>query len=123
MAYWSDSEESISPLASGDEHATEEVKTCHICGKPGTKLFTCIQCNNLSFHDACWSKWILHKDGAVGFDRRPHEKADLEVIGRLRRTLDASATDEEKNQELRDDEETTWFGVAQDKDNRQVFQD
>ncbi|KAI9896896.1 hypothetical protein N3K66_007918 [Trichothecium roseum] len=123
MDYWSHSEEAVSSLASGDEHAAEEIQTCHICGKPGTKLFTCIQCNNLSFHDSCWSKWILHEDGAVGFDRRPHEKADLEVIGRLRRTLDASTTDEEKNQELRDDEETTWFGVAQGEAHRQVFQD
>ncbi|KAI0805870.1 FabD/lysophospholipase-like protein [Xylaria sp. FL0064] len=53
---------------------------CQTCATVSENTFTCIQCNNLAFCDTCWSKWILHIPGAVGWNGKPHEKADPLVI-------------------------------------------
>jgi len=96
---------------------------CQTCKATDKTTFSCIQCNNLSFCDECWSKWILHADGAVGWDSRPHEKSNPQVVQRLRQILEPSRTEGEHENELLGDEDTTWFGVGRDSTNQPVFQD
>ncbi|KAJ3572874.1 hypothetical protein NPX13_g4903 [Xylaria arbuscula] len=90
---------------------------CQTCATVDEITFTCIQCNNLAFCDACWSKWILHLPGAVGWNGKPHEKADPLVVGRLRQILEPMRTEEEHEAELLEDQDTTWFGYGRDASN------
>ncbi|GAW25333.1 putative patatin-like serine protein [Rosellinia necatrix] len=87
---------------------------CQTCATVAETTFTCIQCNNLAFCDACWSKWILHLPGAVGWNNKPHEKADPVVVDRLRQILEPTRTEEEHEAELLEDQDTTWFGYGRD---------
>jgi hypothetical protein len=96
---------------------------CQTCKSTDKITFSCIQCNNLSFCDECWSKWILHADGAVGWDSRPHEKSNPQVVQRLRQILEPSRTETDHETELITDEDTTWFGVGRDASNQPIFQD
>ncbi|KAL9049151.1 MAG: hypothetical protein Q9162_007370 [Coniocarpon cinnabarinum] len=52
--------------------------------------------------------------GRVGDDGLPHEKADLAVLSRLRTTLNPKSTQEQRTNQHRQDEDTTWFGVSRD---------
>ncbi|KAG7057284.1 patatin-like serine protein [Colletotrichum scovillei] len=96
---------------------------CRECRVPNERLFTCIQCNNLSFCDLCWSRWELHKPGAVGWGGRPHEKLNPQVVQRLRDILEPTQTVAEHELELKSEEDTTWFGVGRDSSNRPILQD
>ncbi|EWY81854.1 hypothetical protein FOYG_16063 [Fusarium oxysporum NRRL 32931] len=97
-------------------------KPCHQC-HANTKTFICIQCNNLTFCDICWSTWVLHADGATGWGGRPHEKSDPHVITRLRGILEPNTSDADHEKSLELDDDTTWFGVVRDPSQQQVFQD
>ncbi|KAI0437961.1 hypothetical protein F4803DRAFT_565654 [Xylaria telfairii] len=90
---------------------------CHICASVADRTFTCIQCNNLAFCDACWSKWVLHLPGAVGWNGKPHEKANPVIINRFRQILEPTRTEEEHEAELLEDQDTTWFGYGRDASN------
>ncbi|ORY59725.1 uncharacterized protein BCR38DRAFT_445344 [Pseudomassariella vexata] len=96
---------------------------CQTCGTTVDKTFTCIQCNNLAFCERCWPKWILHIPGAVGWDGKPHEKADPVVVHRLRQVLEPSRTEAQHETELLDDEDTTWFGFGRDASGHPTFHD
>lgn len=96
---------------------------CQTCGATGKKLFSCIQCNNYSFCDDCWSTWVLHAPGAVGWDGRPHEKSNAAVVQRLRQILEPSRTDIEHESELQSDDDTTWFGIGRDALGQPIFED
>ncbi|KAK7965849.1 uncharacterized protein PG986_000126 [Apiospora aurea] len=98
-------------------------KPCQTCGTTAQKTFTCIQCNNLAFCDPCWPRWVLHVPGAVGWDGKPHEKADPMVIHRLRQILEPVRTEEEHEAELLEDEDTTWLGFGRDSSGRSVLHD
>ncbi|KAK8017814.1 hypothetical protein PG993_014140 [Apiospora rasikravindrae] len=98
-------------------------KPCQTCGTTTQKTFTCIQCNNLAFCDPCWPRWVLHVPGAVGWDGKPHEKADPMVIHRLRQILEPVRTEEEHEAELLEDEDTTWLGFGRDSSGRSVLHD
>ncbi|KAK8101867.1 hypothetical protein PG999_012241 [Apiospora kogelbergensis] len=98
-------------------------KPCQTCGTTAIKTYTCIQCNNLAFCDACWPRWVLHVPGAVGWDGKPHEKADPTVIHRLRQILEPLRTEEEHEAELLEDEDTTWLGFGRDATGRSVLHD
>ncbi|KAI1745919.1 hypothetical protein F4680DRAFT_442191 [Xylaria scruposa] len=89
---------------------------CHVCTAT-KKTFTCIQCNNLAFCDDCWSKWVLHYPGTVGWNGKPHERADPLVVNRLRQILEPTRTEEEHEAELLEDQDTTWFGYGRDAPN------
>lgn len=39
---------------------------CQTCGAT-EKAFTCVQCNDMLFCDACWGKWVLHLPGSTGW--------------------------------------------------------
>ncbi|KAI0380484.1 FabD/lysophospholipase-like protein [Hypomontagnella monticulosa] len=96
---------------------------CQTCGTNAEKTFTCIQCNNLAFCDTCWSKWILHTPGAVGWNGKPHEKADPLVVHRLRQILEPTRTEAEHESELLEDRDTTWFGFGRDASGHPLFHD
>ncbi|KAI1385436.1 FabD/lysophospholipase-like protein [Hypoxylon trugodes] len=96
---------------------------CQTCGTNAEKTFTCIQCNNLSFCDACWPKWVLHTPGAVGWNGKPHEKADPLVVHRLRQILEPTRTEAEHESELLEDRDTTWFGFGRDASGHPLFHD
>ncbi|KND92352.1 hypothetical protein TOPH_03146 [Tolypocladium ophioglossoides CBS 100239] len=97
-------------------------QACSQC-KGVRKTFICIQCNNFAFCDECWPKWVLHGDGATGYNGKPHEKSDPKVMERLRRTLDPSVSEAEKDRQLEVDDETTWFGVVRDAAQRESLHD
>ncbi|KAI1452785.1 hypothetical protein F4805DRAFT_462423 [Annulohypoxylon moriforme] len=96
---------------------------CFTCKSTNKQTYSCIQCNNLSFCDDCWSRWVLHLPGAVGYDNRPHEKAIAQVVQRLRQILEPSRNENDHEQELQNDDDTTWFGVGRDSADQPVFQD
>ncbi|OTA77343.1 hypothetical protein M434DRAFT_402358 [Hypoxylon sp. CO27-5] len=96
---------------------------CQTCSTASVKIFTCIQCNSLAFCDPCWSKWVLHLPGAVGWGGKPHEKADLVVIQRLRQIFEPLRTGTDHEVELARDRETTWFGFGRDSSGHPIFQD
>ncbi|KAI0517620.1 FabD/lysophospholipase-like protein [Xylaria bambusicola] len=96
---------------------------CYSCHHHDRQTYSCIQCNNLSFCNDCWSKWVLHQPGAVGYDDRPHEKADVQVVQRLRQILDPKRTESDHEKDLQNDDDTTWFGVERDSSNQAIFQD
>lgn len=96
---------------------------CHECRSTSKRTFSCIQCNNLAFCDDCWSGWILHWPGAVGYDGRPHEKSDANVVRILRQILEPTRSESDVDNEHQADEDTTWFGVGRDASNQPVLQD
>ncbi|KAI0886923.1 FabD/lysophospholipase-like protein [Annulohypoxylon maeteangense] len=96
---------------------------CQTCGTNAEKTFTCIQCNNLAFCDSCWAKWVLHTPGAVGWNGKPHEKADPLVLHRLRQILEPTRTEAEHESELLEDRDTTWFGFGRDASGHPLFRD
>ncbi|KAI8963493.1 FabD/lysophospholipase-like protein [Daldinia sp. FL1419] len=96
---------------------------CQTCGTNAEKTFTCIQCNNFAFCDACWPKWFLHTPGAVGWNGKPHEKADPIVVHRLRQILEPTRTEAEHESELLEDRDTTWFGFGRDAFGHPLFHD
>ncbi|KAI0392820.1 hypothetical protein F5Y17DRAFT_337492 [Xylariaceae sp. FL0594] len=99
------------------------LQPCQTCATVSESTFTCIQCNNLAFCDACWSKWILHLPGAVGWNGKPHEKANPLVVHRLRQILEPTRTEEEHEAELLEDRDTTWFGFGRDASNHPQLYD
>ncbi|KAI0122402.1 FabD/lysophospholipase-like protein [Daldinia grandis] len=96
---------------------------CQTCGTNAEKTFTCIQCNNFAFCDVCWPKWFLHTPGAVGWNGKPHEKADPLVVHRLRQILEPIRTEAEHESELLEDRDTTWFGFGRDAFGCPLFHD
>ncbi|KAI1411011.1 hypothetical protein F5Y13DRAFT_201533 [Hypoxylon sp. FL1857] len=96
---------------------------CQTCGTASVKTFTCIQCNSLVFCDPCWSEWVLHVPGAVGWGGKPHEKADPVVIQKLRQIFEPLRTEADHEVELVRDRETTWFGLGRDSSGHPVFHD
>ncbi|KAI1371265.1 FabD/lysophospholipase-like protein [Hypoxylon crocopeplum] len=100
-----------------------QTQPCHTCGDSVGRHYSCVQCNNLSFCEDCWSKWVLHNPGAVGWNGKPHEKADPLIVHRLRQILEPTRTEEEHESELLEDRDTTWFGFSRDASGRPLFQD
>ncbi|KAI1362066.1 FabD/lysophospholipase-like protein [Xylaria arbuscula] len=100
-----------------------QITACHSCRRDDGQTYSCIQCNNLSFCNDCWSQWVLHLPGAVGYDDRPHEKANAQVVQRLRQILDPKRTERDHETDLQHDDDTTWFGVERDSSNQAIFQD
>ncbi|TGJ81236.1 hypothetical protein E0Z10_g7507 [Xylaria hypoxylon] len=61
--------------------------------------------------------------GAVGWNGKPHEKADPRVVDRLRQILEPTRTEEEHEAELLEDQDTTWFGYGRDASNHPQLYD
>ncbi|KAK8015171.1 hypothetical protein PG990_008467 [Apiospora arundinis] len=97
--------------------------TCTTCQSPGKHHWICVQCSDFAFCDSCWSRWPLHQPGRVGYDGKPHEKANAQVVNRLRNILQPQWTPEAHEEQLQQDDDTTWFGIDRDSSNKPIFQD
>lgn len=54
---------------------------------------------------------------------KPHEKADPFVLHRMREILDPTRTETQHEAELREDEDTSWFGFGRDPTGQPIFHD
>ncbi|KAI1130673.1 hypothetical protein F5Y10DRAFT_263015 [Nemania abortiva] len=95
----------------------------YTCKRDDRQTYSCIQCNNFSFCNDCWSQWVLHSPGTVGHDGRPHEKANAQIVQRLRQILDPKRNEHDQEKELQNDDDTTWFGVERGSSNQAILQD
>lgn len=98
-------------------------QACRTCRLETKRTFVCVQCNNWAFCDDCWAKRDVHEAGAVGWDGRPHEKSDPNVLRIFRQILDPIRSEADVDTEHQADEETVWFGVDRDAPHGPVFQD
>ncbi|KAK8118120.1 uncharacterized protein PG998_006401 [Apiospora kogelbergensis] len=96
---------------------------CKWCKSTSRPTSTCIQCSNMSFCDKCWSKYDPHKPGRFGYDGKPHEKSNAEVLIRVRDILEPKGIAKEHEDQLQQDDDTTWFGIERDSSNHATFQD
>jgi hypothetical protein len=100
-------------------------KLCQLC-EEGQKLTSfCVFCN-ASLCDDCWGTQIAHRRRKTGTDSDSrHEKADYDVVMRLKKIMEPSTEVETQLAMHRVDEDTTWFGVTRPRDNQEIafFQD
>ncbi|KAF2462499.1 uncharacterized protein BDR25DRAFT_397579 [Lindgomyces ingoldianus] len=100
----------------------EPSRICECCDTAEGCIWNCSYCD-MNFCDLCWGRQGPHKPGRTGPDGLPHEKADPNIVKRLKNIL-TPPTDTFEQQSLHlDDEDTTWFGIARDNNNQSVFQD
>ncbi|KAL5397840.1 hypothetical protein PMIN03_006175 [Paraphaeosphaeria minitans] len=113
-------------LASHDQNEppAEEThpKTCGFCDEQKSPLWNCSYCDT-SFCDACWDLQLPHRPGKKGPDGLPHEKANPTIVKRLKEILTPSQDHYEQHALHMEDEDTTWFGLDRDSQNRPIFQD
>jgi energy-coupling factor transporter ATP-binding protein EcfA2 len=95
---------------------------CEACERHNLRVFYCVNCDG-HFCSSCWAKERAHKPGKLGPDGLPHEKADSEVVSRLKATFNPPSDPGIQERMHLDDEDTTWFGIARDATGRPIFQD
>ena len=95
---------------------------CEECKRIDIPTSFCVNCDS-NFCDECWSNERPHKQGKIGPDGLPHEKADPVIVNRLKETFTPPDNPETQEKMHMDDEDTTWFGIAKDASNIPVFQD
>jgi hypothetical protein len=95
---------------------------CEVCELQNIRVFFCVNCDG-NFCSNCWAKERAHKPGKVGPDGLPHEKADSEVVSRLRATFNPPSDPGIQERMHLEDEDTTWFGIARDATGHPIFQD
>lgn len=93
---------------------------CPGCQREGR--FFCNVCN-ITLCDDCWNSQIPHRLGTRGPDNVPHEKTDREVAQKIQAVLDPNISHEQRKDLHKEDENTTWFGVAKDELDELIFQD
>jgi energy-coupling factor transporter ATP-binding protein EcfA2 len=97
-------------------------KLCDDCEKQASLIWNCAYCG-MNFCDRCWDQQAQHRRGRTGPDGLPHEKANPSIVRKFKDIL-TPPQDRLAQQALhREDEDTTWFGLAKDKDNKPVLQD
>lgn len=99
-----------------------EPKVCENCELEKSPIWNCSYCD-MNFCDQCWGKQGPHKAGRTGPDGLPHEKANPTIVKRLKDILTPPSDHGEQQNLHVDDEDTTWFGLARDNQNRPIFQD
>jgi energy-coupling factor transporter ATP-binding protein EcfA2 len=95
---------------------------CEVCELHNLRVFFCVNCDGY-FCSNCWAKERAHKPGKVGPDGLPHEKADSEVVSRLKATFNPPSDPGVQERMHLEDEDTTWFGISRDATGRPIFQD
>lgn len=111
------------PFASPSKAAFPEQpkKICEYCEEEKSPIWNCAYCS-ANLCDICWDKQLPHKPGKL-VDGLPHEKADPNVVERLKSILTPSKEQCEQQMLHIEDEDTTWFGMARNSQNQPVFQD
>lgn len=97
-------------------------KVCEACELPNPVIWNCSYCD-MDFCETCWVRQGPHKPGRTGPDGLPHEKADPDIVKRLRSILSPPSDHIEQQSLHVEDEDTTWFGVARDSSGHPIFQD
>jgi hypothetical protein len=90
--------------------------------KPETSRWLCVSCD-CTYCDLCWENQAPHKQGKLGQNGLPHEKTSKDVFERLRSIFEPP---EKKSELLKlhlEDEETLWFGIEKDENNKYIFND
>lgn len=104
------------------EPEVNEPKICENCELDKPPIWNCSYCD-MNFCDQCWGKQGPHKPGRTGPDGLPHEKANPAIVKRLKDILTPPKEHSEQQLLHVEDEDTTWFGLARDNQNRPLFQD
>ncbi|KAF2650662.1 hypothetical protein K491DRAFT_697115 [Lophiostoma macrostomum CBS 122681] len=113
----------VAPASHPDEPAQPSTKSkCESCELLHKRTWNCSYCD-MNFCDPCWNIQGPHKPGRKGPDGLPHEKADPNIVQRLKEIL-TPPTDQAEQQSLHvDDDDTTWFGVGRDNNGHSIFED
>jgi hypothetical protein len=77
----------------------------------------------VSLCNDCWDRQIAHSEDTRAADNIPHEKTNQELAEKIKACLEPSMTDEQQKKLHLLDENTTWFGVAQDEMQELTFED
>ncbi len=115
----------IPPLPRESRGVDEEInqaKLCECCEESKTPIWNCSYCG-MDFCNECWGKQAPHKPGRTGPDGLPHEKANPSIVKRLKDILTPPPERSEQQALHIEDEDTTWFGLARDAQNRPIFRD
>jgi energy-coupling factor transporter ATP-binding protein EcfA2 len=96
--------------------------SCEVCELQNIRVFFCVYCDG-HFCSNCWARERAHKPGKLGPDGLPHEKADTEVVSRLKATFNPPSDPGIQERMHLEDEDTTWFGISRDATGRPIFQD
>ncbi|KAH8708474.1 hypothetical protein GQ44DRAFT_627959 [Phaeosphaeriaceae sp. PMI808] len=95
---------------------------CEACRRPNLRTFFCANCDCHLCYE-CWPLERPHQPGKVGPDGLPHERADIEVVSRLKATFNPPLDPAIQERMHLEDGDTTWFGIAQDGNQRPIFLD
>lgn len=98
------------------------LRPCEMCKKLGEQRWYCNLCT-VSLCEACWDGILPHVLGRLGPDGVPHEKTDHNVAEKIQASLEPKMTQVEQEELHRQDDNTTWFGVARDEIDEPIFQD
>ena len=82
----------------------------------------CLSCGS-TYCDVCWERQGPHRPGKVGLDGLPHEKTEKQIYDRLKVIFEPPEGNEELSRLHIEDEDTTWFAVEKDENDRPIFQD
>ncbi|KAF1996801.1 hypothetical protein P154DRAFT_565860 [Amniculicola lignicola CBS 123094] len=99
-----------------------EPKVCESCELHKSPIWNCAYCG-MNFCDPCWVVQGPHKAGRTGPDGLPHEKANPAIVRRLKDILTPPKDLGGQATLHVEDEDTTWFGIARDSQQRPIFQD
>ncbi|KAF2134377.1 hypothetical protein P153DRAFT_402048 [Dothidotthia symphoricarpi CBS 119687] len=99
-----------------------QLQVCDDCKLEKSPIWDCSYCG-MSFCDQCWDEQGPHQSGRTGPDGLPHEKANPTIVKRLKNILTPPQAHGEQQTLHVEDEDTTWFGLARDNQNRPIFQD
>ncbi len=97
-------------------------RQCLSCRIVGEDRSWCNLCAATLCND-CWDRQIAHSQGTRAADNVPHEKTNHELAEKIKACLEPSMTDEQQKKLHMRDENTTWFGVAQDEMQELMFED
>lgn len=92
---------------------------CRILGEGRSFCNVC----NFTLCDDCWNRQLTHVLGTLGPNDVPHEKTNHEVAQKIQAVLEPNITNEQRMDLHKEDENTTWFGVAKDEMDELIFQD
>jgi hypothetical protein len=87
---------------------------CNSCEEEGPSRFYCNICQ-YTYCEKCWNIQLPHRKLPKP-NQLPHERTDLELELRIRRSLRPNRDLEENVRLHRNDESATWFGIAPNHD-------
>ena len=115
-----------STSANGSSYFKDHRPQCSkkLCEQCDLKIgdFYCNVCDT-SYCLKCWDVVSAHRKNKLGPGGVPHEKTDHAVAEKIRALLEPSRNSFEQEEMHKEDESTTWFGVARDEADDCIFKD